>query len=31
VAFEPVTATALRVEVRTAGDTAAGILEWKIN
>jgi DUF1680 family protein len=30
-AFEPVTATALRVEVRTSHEFAAGILEWKIN
>lgn len=30
VAFEPVTATALRVEVKTAPESAAGILEWKV-
>jgi DUF1680 family protein len=31
VTFKPVNATALRVEVRTSDEFAAGILEWKIN
>jgi hypothetical protein len=31
VTFQPVMATALRIEVRLQRDFTAGILEWKVN